>query len=238
MWAMTERGAKFLDRSATRLRIGPSGLHWDGSQLIAQIDEITVPVPRRLQGVIRLKPRAIQAQTFTLDEAGRHRWRPIAPVARVEVEFHRPEMTWRGDAYFDSNDGDAPLAEDFSTWHWSRAATPTGATILYDVERRNAGPLSLALQIGHNGNAKNFTPPAEQQLPAGMWGVARRTRADDGFAPRVLQTFEDAPFYMRSKVATRIGGVDMEAMHESLSLDRFRQPWVRALLPFRMPRRI
>jgi carotenoid 1,2-hydratase len=73
-------------------------------------------------------------------------------------------------------------------------------------------------------------------LPGTLWRVARRTRADAGFSPRVLQTLEDAPFYARSKIATRINGAEMEAIHESLSLDRFAQPWVRALLPFRMPR--
>jgi carotenoid 1,2-hydratase len=35
---------------------------------------------------------------------------------------------------------------------------------------------------------------------------------------------------------TKIEGERMKAIHESLSLDRFRSPWVRALLPFRMRR--
>ena len=51
------------------------------------------------------------------------------------------------------------------------------------------------------------------------------------------QTLEDAPFYARSVIATRLRGEDVTAVHESLSLDRFRAPWVQAMLPFRIPRR-
>jgi carotenoid 1,2-hydratase len=35
---------------------------------------------------------------------------------------------------------------------------------------------------------------------------------------------------------TRLLGQDATAMHESLSLDRFRSPIVQMMLPFRMPR--
>jgi len=31
-------------------------------------------------------------------------------------------------------------------------------------------------------------------------------------------------------------GMDTTALHESLSLERFRSAWVRMLLPFRLPR--
>jgi carotenoid 1,2-hydratase len=31
-------------------------------------------------------------------------------------------------------------------------------------------------------------------------------------------------------------GTPAQAVHESLSLDRFRAPWVQAMLPFRVPR--
>ena len=45
-------------------------------------------------------------------------------------------------------------------------------------------------------------------------------------------TLEDTPFYARSVL---VNGSDL-TMHESLSLDRFRSPWVQVMLPFRMPR--
>jgi carotenoid 1,2-hydratase len=38
-------------------------------------------------------------------------------------------------------------------------------------------------------------------------------------------------------LSQRLLGEDVIAVHESLSLDRFRSRWVQALLPFRMPRR-
>jgi carotenoid 1,2-hydratase len=47
---------------------------------------------------------------------------------------------------------------------------------------------------------------------------------------------EDAPFYARSLLDGGYGGQPAAIMHESLSLRRFRQPIVQAMLPFRMPR--
>jgi carotenoid 1,2-hydratase len=49
-----------------------------------------------------------------------------------------------------------------------------------------------------------------------------------------MATLLDAPFYARSLVETRLRGLRVASMHESLSLTRFDARWVRALLPFRM----
>jgi carotenoid 1,2-hydratase len=54
----------------------------------------------------------------------------------------------------------------------------------------------------------------------------------------VVATLQDTPFYARSVVSTEWYGTPATAMHESLSLDRFRTPWVQAMLPFRMPREV
>ena len=234
-WAMTERRAGALKRRPELLQIGPSRLAWDGAALTAEIAETTVPLPRRLRGRIRLTPARIENQVYPLDAAGRHRWRPIAPRARIEVAFDRPEISWSGHAYFDSNDGDAPLAEDFSAWTWSRADTPAGATVLYDVLRRDGSAKALALNFDAAG-AHAFTPPPPAALPKTAWGVARPTRADPGFTPRVVRPFESSPFYTRSRIATRLHGEEMTAVHEALDLDRFDAGWVHLLLPFRMPR--
>jgi carotenoid 1,2-hydratase len=72
--------------------------------------------------------------------------------------------------------------------------------------------------------------------PTRIWRIPRATHADPGQPAIILRTLEDTPFYARSIISSRIRGEKVEAMHESLSLDRFRRPWVRALLPFRMPR--
>ena len=62
------------------------------------------------------------------------------------------------------------------------------------------------------------------------------TRADAGCTPRVTQRLEDAPFYARSVISSRVSGQEVTAVHESLSLDRFVAPWVQAMLPFKAPR--
>jgi carotenoid 1,2-hydratase len=234
---MTERTSKALARGEDFLQIGPSALHWDGTALTAEINEITVPVPRRLRGRVRLVPSRVESETYNLDDAGRHRWRPIAPRARITVAFEKPGLSWEGNAYFDSNHGDVPLSEDFSAWHWSRADTAAGATVLYDAQHRGGGSRNLALRFGAGG-VTHFTPPPMAALPHNAWGVARQTRADAGFTPRLLKNFESAPFYGREKITTRIAGENLIAVHESLDLHRFEKPWVQTLLPFRMPRRI
>jgi carotenoid 1,2-hydratase len=53
-----------------------------------------------------------------------------------------------------------------------------------------------------------------------------------------VRTFEDTPFYARSLLAATLDGETVQPVHESLSLRRFRNPLVRLMLPFRMPRRI
>ncbi len=236
-WAMTERGRAALRRNADVLEIGPSSLRWENRILTADISEITFPKLRRLRGKFTLKPEAIQPEIFALDAGGRHFWRPIAPRARIDVEFEKPGLCWSGDAYFDSNWGDVALAEDFANWEWSRAATPLGTTVIYDLHRRDGSELALALNIGQDGRAETFIAPPAQNLPGTAWGIARGARADPGHAPRLVKTLESAPFYARSVVATQLGGTAMTAMHESLSLDRFAANWVKWLLPFRMPRR-
>jgi carotenoid 1,2-hydratase len=231
-WAMTERGSAKLQQSADTQRIGPSALHWDGAVLTAEIDERCAPLPRRLHGSIRLRPLIQQSEIFHLDAGKRHRWQPISPVATVDVSFDAPELSWSGEAYFDSNDGDVPLAEDFTSWQWARV----GDKILYDVEYPDGGSKNLALQIATDGTVNRFTAPPPQSLPGTLWRMQRNLRADTGNDAQLLKTFEDAPFYARSMVATRIAGEPLTGVHESLSLKRFSAPWVRVLLPFRMPR--
>ena len=53
----------------------------------------------------------------------------------------------------------------------------------------------------------------------------------------VRRTLEDTPFYARSVVSARFADASHDWVHESLSLDRFANPLVRLMLPFRMPRR-
>ncbi len=235
-WAMTERGRDSLRRTRDVLVIGPSSLEWRDGALIIRVDEVGVPLPRRIRGEIVVKPQAVNKQEFTLESKGRHVWRPIAPVARASVSFDAPELRWQGHAYFDSNAGDEPLEKAFSFWTWSRAAVGDEAAIYYDAERRREGPLSLAMRFNAAGEITTIEPPPVAPLPTTKWRVARRTRAEDGSA-QLLRSFEDTPFYSRSLISSRFAGAPVEWVHESLSLDRFANPIVRMMLPFRMPRR-
>jgi carotenoid 1,2-hydratase len=230
-WCMTERGKRSVSRTAETLRIGPSQLYWNGGMLLAEIDEVGAPMPRRLRGKLTLTPGALQPRTFGLDGGGHHFWRPIAPQSRVQVAFG--DVAWSGAAYFDTNFGDRPLAADFSTWHWSRSAN----RIFYDVNRADGTAHSLALEIAADGTATEFVPPPLRDLPGKTgWRITRTTRADPGATPCVLRTLEDAPFYARSLIETTIAGSPGTYMHESLNLRRFSNPVVKLMLPFRMPR--
>ncbi len=231
-WAMTERGAAAVERGPDFLTIGRSGMEWDGSGLTIRIDETTAPIPRRIQGVVRLYPPAVEDRTLSLDTAGRHRWRPIAPCARIEVALNRPNLSWSGQAYFDTNQGDRPLEADFVRWDWSRTPVPGGTAILYDIERQD-GPLTLAMRYDAAGGVQDFAAPPALTLPRTRWGIPRRICSAEA---SVVHTLEDTPFYARSVVAAHMLGGPVTAMHESLSLDRFARPWVQAMLPFRMPR--
>lgn len=234
LWAMTERGAADVQRGADLLRIGPSHLAWqpDGSLEMA-IDERTAPWPRRLRGNIRVRPGAQPAQAFALDGAGHHTWQPISPSARISVDFDRPQLAWHGDAYLDANHGQRPLERDFVSWQWQRSALPgQRSRVLYEVQPRAGAERSLALGIDADGAITPLPLPPWRALPDSAWGVERSSRGVQ--APTLLGTLESGPFYCRSLL--RDGDDGALTVHESLSLQRFEQRWVQALLPFRMPR--
>jgi carotenoid 1,2-hydratase len=237
-WAMTERARPALLRDATTLRIGPSAMEWQNGALVVEINEITVPRPRRLRGRIVLTPAARFDSIYEIDTAGLHRWQPMAPCARVEVAFDRPGWAWHGHGYLDSNDGDAPLEQGFTRWDWSRASLAGGdAVVLYDALRQDGSSFAWAGRFGPDGQMQRIQMPPSQPVQPGLWRMQRRAHADAATQPHVLRSFEDSPFYTRSAITTRLCGEDVVAVHESLSLDRFRQRWVQLLLPFRMPRR-
>ncbi len=234
-WSLTDRPRSSVSRDADHLTIGPSGLEWDGTALTIRIEEVTAPIPSRLRGTVRVFPSAVNRRGFVLDAAGRHRWRPIAPVARAEVVMERPALRWSGAAYFDTNDGDAPLERDFVEWDWCRAPGADGTAILYEATRRDGTTQALSLRAPPAGDVEDApSPPRADLPPTRIWRVPRRTRADA--PPRVVRTLEDTPFYSRSVLSTHLLGAERTAVHESLLLDRFAMPVVQAMLPFRVPR--
>ena len=235
-WAMTERRRTALSQSRDSLAIGNSAMSWSGGVLTIEINERTIPRFSPLAGCVRLYPSAITEYDVALDNAGRHVWRPIAPRAHIDVQMKNPQLRWCGSGYFDTNQGQRPLEADFSNWTWSRTETASGALIVYDVLRREAEPLELAVHFDRDGIAETVTAPQPVVLPKTGWRISRTTRSDRQDGAVVLRTLEDTPFYARSLIATELCGERRVGMHESLSLDRFRSRWVQALLPFRMPR--
>lgn len=235
-WAMTERGDTGLRQETTSLGIGPSSMHWDGDALTFDLDEITAPLPSRIRGRVKVIPRALAQQAYQLDAADRHRWAPIAPSARVEVQLRSPDVRWAGTGYLDSNHGSEPLETNLERWSWSRGALRDGRTaVLYDVVAHDGGETALAIAFDRHASAHPFEPPQRAPLPRSGWRIERATRSDDGIA-HVERSLQDAPFYARSVVGSRILGQPVFSVHESLDLARFRMPIVQAMLPFRMPR--
>ncbi|WP_245325252.1 hydratase [Bradyrhizobium sp. CCH5-F6] len=233
-WAMTERPRGAVIRTMDTFTVGPSHLSWDGESLTINVDEISVPIPGRLRGTIRLVPTAIAQQAFLLNGEGHHRWWPIAPCARVQVRLDHPRLSWEGDGYFDMNCGDAPLEQGFSNWQWSRGAMQDGTVILYEALRRDGSRVDLAMTFDPNGRLQLFEPPPMVELRRTGWRMSRSVRSAN--SAKIVKNLEDAPFYARSVVSARLLGEAVSLMHESLSLDRFKMPIVQAMLPFRMPR--
>ena len=235
-WSMTERGRRLCQRDATRFHIGPSQLHWDGQALQVDVNEVCAPIPQRIRGHIRLEPQRLFDFSTALDPAARHRWGPLAPAARIEVALEAPAQRWSGHAYMDSNEGDEPIERAFARWDWSRSRLADGSTaVLYDLQYPDQREQLLALRFGTDGQVQPFAAPPRHALAPTRWRLARGMRSD---APvQVAAQLEDTPFYQRSLLHSALLGERVTSFHESLSIPRLVSPVVRAMLPWRMPRR-
>lgn len=245
-WSMTERGRRAMRRDASSFHVGPSSIRREGADIVIDFDEVSVPrppaqfLPRRIKGTIRFSPDAVTSQVFNIDQDGLHKWWPVSPTGRISLDMDGGTERWSGHGYMDSNWGTEPLEEGFRIWDWARGLLPSGdAVILYDSIRKDGGSGEIALRIGRDGAISPFEMPAKMQLSKGFWGVPRSGHHDPNAqaTARIVRTLEDGPFYTRSVMATRLLGADIELIHESLSGDRFASPIVKAMLPFRMPRR-
>jgi len=227
-----------MRRDRSELVVGPSRLSWNGSALVIDIDEVAVPVPRAVRGRVIVHPQGLSRFVTGLDAAARHRWGPIAPCARVEVELQQPAASWSGHAYLDSNEGDEPVDRAFREWDWSRTVLADGTTaVIYDVRPAFGPDRVIAQRFAPDGTATAFLPPARQPLPRSRWGLSRTMRTDPGHPARVVQTLEDTPFYVRSILSSGLFRENVTSVHETLDLPRLVLLPVRLMLPWRMPRR-
>ena len=235
-WSMTERGRRLCQRDATRFQLGPSQLHWDGQALQVHIDEVCAPIAQRIRGHIRLEPQLLFGFSTALDPAAKHRWGPLAPAARIEVELDKPAQRWSGQAYMDSNEGDEPIERAFHRWDWSRSRMADGSTaVLYDMQYPDRSEGLLSLRFGTDGSVQPFAAPPRRTLAPTRWRVARGMRSDSEV--RIHEQLEDTPFYQRALLKSALLGETVTSFHESLSIPRLVSPVVRAMLPWRMPRR-
>ena len=233
-WCMTERGRRHCHREAGQFQIGPSALRWNGQSLEIDICETGCPIPHRVVGRVRLHPERLFTFHTALDPSGRHRWGPIAPSARIEVELDHPAQRWSGHAYLDSNEGDEPIENAFHTWDWSRSRMKDGSTVvLYDMQWPDNERL-LSLRFDPHGGVQDIPAPTRRPLRKTLWGLSRGLRSSGPV--QVKSQLEDTPFYQRALLHSELLGEQVESFHETLSIPRLRSPVVRAMLPFRMPR--
>ncbi len=234
---MTERKGPYVSQSRDQFAIGPSRLNWEGGTLNIDFNEVSVPIPKRVKGRIKLHTDWVFDRTVRLDSAGQHRWWPITPVCRVEVALDNPSLSWSGEGYFDSNDGDVPLEDSFDYWNWSRAGLSSGAAILYDVVELSGAERGVALRFNKkDGTVTDFVAPRSMiDLPRTAWRAERKTRTET--TAQVVKTLVDAPFYSRSVISSQLLGEPITAMHECVDMKRFVNPITQFMLPFKVPRR-
>jgi carotenoid 1,2-hydratase len=133
---MTDRGHSALRQTSDMLTIGPSSLHWTGTQLVVNVDEISsLPAISRMRGQITLTPPALTQVELPLTADGAHVWRPFAPIARISVDLEAKGWQFDGHGYFDSNFGigftpkgqaahvSAPGSARFNRTLWALART-------------------------------------------------------------------------------------------------------------------
>jgi carotenoid 1,2-hydratase len=240
-WVMSEWPRSRVRREAGAFTIGPSVWRRLASGVLFSIDELTSPFPhltrQRVRGRVHLKPVAPGGPGRPLDSGGRHLWYPLSPAARAEVELDEPRARFVGNAYHDANFGHEPLADGFRRWSWCRLSRTGKTVVTYDLEPRPGEARRFAHYFGAPGELAPEQMPAEAQpLPRTSWGLSRRLLWP--WRGGVLRELESGPFYARALVWAEgeSGGRRWLGVHEELSLERFRAPWVRFLLPFRIRR--
>jgi carotenoid 1,2-hydratase len=234
MWALTERHLDAGSRDGRGVSMGASRMEWVESSLVVRLDEVSTPRKRPIRGRLRFEPLLHANASVWLDAQHRHTWWPVAPRGRIIVDLEEPRLRFTGTGYHDANAGEIPLEHTFSRWSWSRGDWNERVLVTYDVVERDGALRARAWMVGDAGDLTPIDAPRVTLPPSRWFRVGRDGRSEAGV--RVLRELEDTPFYARALVQTRLHGQDVAAMHETVSFDRFRARWVRALLGYRMAR--
>ena len=233
-WALQEQVIRETDRTASGVVIGTSSMRWDGDRLVVDIDERTSPIPRRVRGRVIIHPEVQPGVELAIDAEAEHRWWPVAPVARIDVDFDQPRLRFSGHGYHDANAGGRPIDAAFERWSWSRARFEQSALLTYDVVTASGDDRALALRIDPSGAVEDLERTWRTPLATTGWRLPRQVRVDEGAEARVVRSLEDGPFYARALIETRLGGARVTAVHEELAAHRLRIPLVRLLTRARM----
>lgn len=236
-WALDERPIGARAREENSVSIGRSQLGWEGDRLVATLDESTTPltpISRPIRGKIVLHPEVQTGLSLQIDQHGQHRWWPVAPLARIEVDLPQPGVRFSGHGYYDANAGAVPVESTFDRWSWSRARAADGAIMTYDVADTTGAARTLAFRVSSRGEVEDIGPVWSTSLRPTLWGLSRTACVDFGERGTVARSLEDGPFYSRALIETRLDGQRVQAMHESLAAHRLRQRWVQSLVKYRM----
>jgi carotenoid 1,2-hydratase len=243
---MTERVGSHASRDATMFNIGPSQLEWRHDQLHISLKELSLPWLQSVQGKIVLSPRGLSNRVWPLSESGDHWWGPISTHCDIEVVLDSPKLRWRGDAYWDFNEGRKPVNDkgcEYASWDWTRATFNDGSSqVIYDVRDTSGNEMNaLVLDFDQYSQSTQVIQPLPDSLrycalPRTGWHVKRRAPVQAGHEAKVLHTLEDTPFYCRDVVGTVLNNQPVVAMHETLDVKRLASTVVQGMLPFKMPR--
>lgn len=237
-FALWEQSIRPSDRSPSGVLIGQSSLRWIGDALVLTLEERATPFGGLLRGEVRLRPEVSPLAPLALDQGRAHWWWPIAPLARIEVELTAPSVCFSGRGYHDANAGSAPLEDTFEGWSWSRAALDEDrAVVTYDVIELGGRRTRVAREVSTHRPPRALEGLDTLHLPRTLWRLSRTAESDAGHPVIVARELEDTPFYSRALLQTHLAGEATVALHETLSLTRLRQRWVRSLIGFRMRRR-
>ncbi len=174
-----------------------------------------MPWPSRMRGTVRAarRPRC-RAHVVALDGAGAHRWRPIAPRARVEVALDAPALRWAGHGYLDTQRGRRAARGRLHATGTGRARRcRDGTAVLYDVAapRRRPHVAGAALRRTTATCSAIRAAAAGARCRRPRWRIARGDARATAAPRRVVQrTLEDTPFYARSLVRTRAAGASRD----------------------------